>query len=148
MNYSPVDTIVKNLKVLGPEALLYKVDISRAFRHIRIDPGDLDLLGLKHEQLFIDCTLPFGFRHGSVFFQRCTDAVRYIMCKKFKFPHLYNYIDDMIYTGLPHEIYASYNTLITLLHELGLEISQSKLVAPTTRAICLGIKIDTVNKIT
>ena len=73
--------IVHSLKQLGPTALLYKIDISRAFRHIRIDPGDLDFLGLKHGDYYIDGTLLFGFQHGSVFFQRCTDAVRYIMKK-------------------------------------------------------------------
>ena len=146
LNYPSVDTVVNRLKVLGSEALLYKIDISRAFRHIRIDPGDLDLLGLKHDQLFLECTLQFGFRHGSVFFQRCTDAVRYIMSKKFKFPYLCNYIDDLIYTGLPQEIHSSYTTLIALLQELGLEISQSKLVPPTTTAVCLGIEIDTVRR--
>ena len=146
LNYPSVDTVINRLRNLGTEALLYKVDISRAFRHIRIDPGDLDLLGLKHNQYFIDRTLPFGFRHGSVFFQRCTDAVRYIMKNTFQFPHLYNYIDDLIYTGLPQHIYRSYDTLIALLQELGLEISQSKLVAPTTTAICLGIEIDNINR--
>ena len=132
-------------KLWVPRALLYKIDISRAFRHIRIDPGDLDLLGLQHDKLFIDGTLPFGFRHGSVFFQRCTDAVRYIMSHKFQFHHLYNYIDDLIYTGLPVNIWQSFNTLLKILQELGLEISQSKLVAPTTNVICLGIEINTVN---
>ena len=97
LNYPSVDTVVNCLKALDTEALLYKIDISRAFSHIRIDPGDLDLLGLKHEHLFIDCTLPFRFRHGSIFFQRCTDAVRYIMKHKFHSPYLYNYIDDLIY---------------------------------------------------
>ena len=48
LSYPSVDHIVNKLKRLGPGALIYKVDISRAFRHIRIDPGDLDLLGLKH----------------------------------------------------------------------------------------------------
>ena len=43
-----MDDIVASLKELGPKALLYKIDISRAFRHIRIDPGDFDLLRLKH----------------------------------------------------------------------------------------------------
>ena len=141
LNYPSVDSIVNSLKSMGPSAMIYKIDISRAFRHIRIDPGDLDLLGL-----FIDRTLPFGFRHGSVFFQRCTDAVRLIMKNCFKFPHLYNYIDDLVYTGLPDHIYDSYNTLTALLQELGLEISQSKLVAPTTCAVCLGIEINTVNR--
>ena len=146
LKYPSVDDIVHSLRQLGPNALLYKIDISRAFRHIRIDPGDLDLLGLKHGDYFIDGTLPFGFRHGSVFFQRCTDAVRYVMKEKFHYPNLYNYIDDLIYTGLPGDIYQSYHTLIQLLHELGLDISISKLIEPTTVAICLGIEIDTVNR--
>ena len=146
LNYPSVDSIVNSLKSMGPSAMIYKIDISRAFRHIRIDPGDLDLLGLQHQQLFIDHTLPFGFRHGSIFFQRCTDAVRFIMKNCFKFPHLYNYIDDLVYTGLPDHIYDSYNTLTALLQELGLEISQSKLVAPTTCAVRLGIEINMVNR--
>ena len=61
LKYPSVDNIVDSLKQLGPTALLYKIDISRAFRHIRIDPGDLDLLGLRHGEYFIDGTLPFGF---------------------------------------------------------------------------------------
>ena len=64
LKYPLVDHIVESLKQLGPTALLYKIDISRAFRHIRIDPGDLDLLGLRHDDYFIDGTLPFSFRHG------------------------------------------------------------------------------------
>ena len=69
------------------------------------------------------------------------------MKHKFHFSHLYNYIDDLIYTHLPDDIYDSYSTLIELLQDLGLDISQSKLVPPTTKAICLGIEIDTVNPI-
>ena len=146
LNYPSVDSIVNSLKSMGPNAQIYKIDISRAFRHIRIDPGDLDLLGLKHEQLFINRRLPFGFWHRSVFFQRCTDAIRFIMKDRFHFPYLYNYINDLVYTGLPEDIYDSYNTLTHLLQELGLEISQSKLVAPTSCAVCLGIEINTVDR--
>ena len=146
LKYPSIDDIISSLKELGPNALLYKIDISRAFRHIKIDPGYLDLLGLKHGSYYIDITLPFGFRHRSVFFQCCTDAVRYIMQHKFDFPNLYNYIDDLIYSGLPGHIYQSYNQLTLSLQELGLEISPSKLVALTTVAICLGIEINTVNR--
>ena len=146
LKYPSVDDIVHSLKQLGPTALLYKIDISRAFRHIRIDPGDLDLLGIKHGDYFIDGTLPFGFRHGSVFFQRCTDAIRYIMKDTFQFYNLYNYIDDLIYIGLPDDIYHSFHTLMDLLQDLGLEISTSKLVEPTTVAVCLGIEINTINR--
>ena len=146
LKYPSVDHIVDSLKQLGPTALLYQIDISRAFRHIRIDPGDLDLLGLKHGEYFIDGTLPFGFHRGSVFFQCYTDAVRYIMKDKFHFPNLYNYIDDLIYTGLPGDINHSFDTLKALLQELGLEISVAKLIQPTTKAVCLGIEIDTITR--
>ena len=39
LNYPSVDHIVDKLKQLGDSALLFKIDISRAFRHLRIDPG-------------------------------------------------------------------------------------------------------------
>ena len=83
LKYPSVDHIVDSLKELGTGALLYKINIKRAFRYLTIDPGDLDLLGLKHDQYYIDGNLPFGFRHGSVFFQCCSDAIRFIMVDTF-----------------------------------------------------------------
>ena len=59
--YPSIDHIVHQIRKLGPGSLLYKVDISRAFRHLRIDPGDIDLLGILHKDLFLDGSLPFGF---------------------------------------------------------------------------------------
>ena len=56
-----VDNITAELKRLGRGALLYKVDISRAFRHVKVDPGDYDLLGLRWN----DSCVPFGTRHRS-----------------------------------------------------------------------------------
>ena len=146
LKYPSVDHIVDSLKELGTDAVLYKIDIKRAFRHLRIDPGDLDLLGLKHDQYYIDGYLPFGFRHGSVFLQHCSDAIRFIMADTFGYPNLYNYIDDLVYTGLPGVIHQSYNTLLALLQELDLEISTSKLIEPTHIAVCLGIEINSVNR--
>ena len=77
-----------------------------------------------------------------MFFQRCSDAILQIMCQH-GFPHLWNYIDDLIYTGLPSQIFPAYQFLLNLLPKLGLDISQEKLVPPTTVATCLGIQIDT-----
>ena len=79
LSYPSIDHIVHHVKELGPGSLLYKVDISRAFRHLRIDPGDIDLLGILHQDLFLDGSLPFGFRLGSGFFERYSDAIRFIM---------------------------------------------------------------------
>ena len=146
MHYPSVDRIVNKLNEIGPAARIFKVDISRAFRHIRIDPGDIDLLGLHHKgQYYIDLALPFGFRLGSFFFSKLSDRVRYIM-KKYGHNALLNYLDDLIYCGLPSTIDQAYDCLIRLLGDLGLDISWKKLHPPSTQAVCLGILFDTINR--
>ena len=146
MHYPSIDSIIQTLNALGPSAEIFKVDISRAFRHIRIDPGDIDLLGLQHrDKLYLDLSLPFGYRLGAFFFSKISDAVRYIMNKN-GHNALVNYIDDLIYCGLPSNIGSSYQFLLDLLQELGLDISAKKLCPPSTKVICLGIMFDTVNR--
>ena len=53
-----------------------------------------------------------------------------------------NYIDDYIGMGVPSIAWASYTALIELMGELGLTISENKLVPPSTQVTCLGILID------
>ena len=111
-----------------------------------IDPGDIDLLGLQHrDKLYLDLSLPFGYRLGAFFFSKISDAVRFIMNKN-GHNALMNYIDDLIYYGLPSNIGYSYKFLLDLLQELGLDISAKKLCPPSTKVICLGIMFDTVNR--
>ena len=119
------------------------MDISRAFRHVKIDPKDYYLLGLKLDHYYLDTYLPFGFRHGSSIFQRLSDAIRFIMTSKGH--SITNYIDDLIGHALPIQAHESFNTLTSLLQELTLQISSKKLISPTTGAVCLGIEVDTVN---
>ena len=134
LQYPSIENITMALNTLGPGAMLYKVDISHAFRHIRIDPRDIDLLGISHNNLFLDQSLPFRFRHCFVFFQRCSDAIRHIM-HQHGFPGFWNCIDDLIYTRLLSTIHQSCHFLLSLLQELGLDISIEKLVAPATSAV-------------
>ena len=68
LHYPSVDHITQVIRHLGPDALLYTINISRVFRHIRIDPGNLDLLGFHHNNYYFDGSLAFGYRHGSAFF--------------------------------------------------------------------------------
>ena len=144
LKFPSVDLITNSLRNLGPSAQMF--DISRAFRHIKVDPGDIDLLRIKFgNQYFLDRSLVFGFRHGSLIFQRCTDAIRYIMAEH-GYPLLFNCIDDLIYTGLPSQMDASFNFLKNLLEELGLDISPKKLVPPATSVTYLGILINSIQR--
>ena len=63
LKFPSVDLITNLL--LGPSAQMFKIDISRAFRHIKVDPGDIDLLGIKFgNQYFLDCSLVSDFIMG------------------------------------------------------------------------------------
>ena len=139
-----LDTITQKVKENGRGSLLYKIDLSRAFRHIKLDPKDYNLLGLHFSnQIYYDLCLPFGFKHGSAIFQRISDAIRYIMhTKGFK---VTNYLDDIIGHSVCSQASKSFQTLHQLILDLGFEISQKKLVTPSTRVTCLGVEIDTVN---
>ena len=100
LEYPSIDPIIEKVKAIGPGSFLYKVDISRAFRYIRIDLGDIGLLGLHYKHTCLDGSMPFGYRLGSGIFERCNDAIRYIL-KQHSYPNLMNYIDNLIYIDLP-----------------------------------------------
>ena len=102
LHYPSVDGIVHKLNELGPGSLMFKVDISRAFRQLKVDPGEIDLLGLKQDAYFIDQSVPFGYRHGSIFFEKVTDTIRFIM-REHGSNNLFNYVDDLIYCNLHQE---------------------------------------------
>ena len=68
--YPTVEDITTRVTQLGRGSLLYKVDISRDFMHLKMDPFDYNKLGLNWGAYFFDTCLPFGFRHGSSIFQK------------------------------------------------------------------------------
>ena len=112
--------------------------------------------------------MPFGYRLRSGIFERCSDAIRYIIkhgypnllnyiddliyidlpskIHPFGYPNLLNYIDDLIYIDLPSKIHQAYHFLLSLLQDLGLQVSQSKLIPLHTEVTCLSIVANTINK--
>ena len=129
-----IDHITKCIKSLGRGCMIYKIDIKRAFRHVKLDPKDYDLLGLCQNNWFLDTCLLFGFRHRSALFQRLSDAVCHMMCQRGH--DVINYIDDILGIDHPRCIDPSFDALSSLLERLGFEISQNKLVKPSTCVNC------------
>ena len=63
--------------------------------------------------------------------ERLSDAVRYVMHKRgFS---IIDYIDDYVGVGVPSVAFESFNHLTSLMHELGLTISEKKLVPPVQK---------------
>ena len=52
MTLPSIDLITDKVRNLGKGSLLYKIDISRAFRHVKIDPRDYFLLDYFLGHLF------------------------------------------------------------------------------------------------
>ena len=128
--------------MLGKGAHFYKIDISRAFRHIKVDPWDYDLLGLHWRDVYVDTCVPFGGLHGSQIFQHISDAVRHIMHQHGH--KVINYVDDYVGFGVLSDAKTSFDLLYDLSQKLGLTVSQKKLVPPTTSVTCLGVEINTL----
>ena len=136
LTFPSVDDITDALRCLGKGVFLYKVNVSHAFCHVKVDPGDYNLLGLQWNGMYIDTCLPSGMCHGSQIFQHLSDAVCYIMHQN---GHcIIDYIDNYVGVGVPDIASKSFHFLIDLLSRLGLTIGEKKLIKPGTRVVCLG----------
>ena len=61
--YPTIDNIVQKKSQIGPSALLYKMDLKRSHRNLKIDPMDCEVLGLSWRQRTYVALPGFGFKH-------------------------------------------------------------------------------------
>ena len=94
LTLSSLDNLLPTLQCLGSNAHVFKVDISRAFRNVPVDPADAIHLGMKWRgKFYVDKFLAFWAVHGTGIFQHITDFIRYILAKQGFV--VFNYIDDI-----------------------------------------------------
>ena len=108
-----VDDIIRKIMHYGKGSHIFKIDIGRAFRHVKIDPRDYKLLGVKVDDYYVDSCLPFGFRQGTSFFQRISDAVRFMTRQRNV--DVINYVDDICCFSTVSTSYYKYLQVIKLL---------------------------------
>ena len=76
LKYPSVDDLCKIICQKGQGCLLFKRDLSKAYRQIRVDPGDVRKLGFQWQNnLYTDCVISMGVRSGAFICQRTTSAV-------------------------------------------------------------------------
>lgn len=146
LTYPTVDTMAQRVHELGPTCLIYRVDESRSFRQIPLDPFDYGLIGMYWKGLFFfDVNSPQGLRTGAMFCQRTTNAVRYIMNQMGYF--LMNYLDDLHGCELPDRAWKSFEALLRVMRDIRRDIAHNKTTTPCQVVEVLGIWFDIVMQI-
>ncbi len=135
-------TLRDRLREQGKGALLWSIDIERAYRQLRCCPLDWPLLGLKwHQAWYVDRAVPFGVRTGANAMQQVSDGVVDILRQENHF--CIPYIDDLAGADIdPVKAEAAFRRCSELLAELGITEAIKKQCPPTSVMTWLGIQFD------
>ena len=139
-----VDYMTSRVRELGSGCFLYKMDLSRGYRQLRLDPLDWPIMSICHSNMyFMDICPPLGLRTAALMMERTTLAACYIH-------QLYGfttkpYIDDFGGAELEYNRASeALRTLQCILKTVGLEEASHKTVEPTTKMTWLGFDVDSV----
>ena len=129
---------------LGRGAYMYKTDLARDYRQLRVDPHDWPLLGFRWGgRWYMDICPPFGLRTSALFMQRTSEAICYIHRRAGYVSR--PYLDD--FGGAERtssEAQAALQSLQGIMYELGVNEAEKKICPPTQRMIWLGLYYDSV----
>ena len=94
MRLPTIDTMAECVASLQPGSFMFKTDLSRGYKELRLDPGAWPLMGFSFQnKYYFDTSPPFGLRSAAGMMQRTTEAVAYVVGKEGI--KVFPYIDDM-----------------------------------------------------
>ena len=139
-----VDYMEARLLEMGKGAYMYKTDLSRGYRQLRVDPTDWPLLSFTHRGgLFVDICPPFGLRSAAHCMQRTSEAVSFIHGQKGYISR--PYLDDFGGAEATEgEANDALDTLQEVMAELGVQEARHKVCRPARQMVWLGILFDAV----
>lgn len=138
------------VNLVTPDCYLAKVDLSNAYRSVRVHPSNLPFLGLKwvfegqtQPTYMVDQRLPFGGRRSPFIFNELTQAVVRIM-ENLGYTGIVVYLDDFLVVQKDQDrCRQTLNALIHVLRLLGFSVNYSKVAGPTQFLQFLGIDLNT-----
>ena len=141
-----IDDIVNEITKDDCEKDLFKIDIARAFRNLRVDPADAFKFGIQWKgQYYLDVSVAFGWVHGSAAFHMLSDVITYVMAwQSFR---IFAYIDDFVAVSPTHLSCEAFCALSDLIRRLGLPMNEDKRSPPCKALTCLGINIDLASNV-
>ena len=151
-NHFQYQSIQDATDLVTPNCYFAKIDLSNAYRSVKIHQSNLQATGLKwkfkgdnHYTFMVDERMPFGGRKCPEIFNRITQSVRAMMAKK-GFNTIVVYLDDfLIIAKTRAECQAAMESLLKLLRELGFAINYKKIELPTQKLVFLGILLDSTS---
>ena len=136
--YFKFQTLEDALKLVGPGYFLAEIDLKSAYRSVQIQPSNYAGTELKWKfkddkvkfTYFVDTRLMFGGKKVPEIFDCLTQAVCHIMARK-GFSAIVVYLDDFLVIGESElACRAAFEILLSLLSNLGFEITGRKLFSP------------------
>ena len=109
-----IDKLVEKIVSIGVTAKLFKIDLSRAYKQMYIDPMDFELMGFVFNQhMYFDCTLSMGSRSSA----RCCQMVTSVVVFAFRKENYFaiNYLDDLGGCEQERSVQMAYNKLHKIL---------------------------------
>lgn len=135
--------LIEVIKTNGRGSMMWKTDLTRAYRQLRADPLDAPLLGMAVDgKIYIDRCPPFGCRSSAALCQRVANSLVFMMANMGH--RIIAYLDDFAACcSSRREAQNSYNAFIHLAKDLGLKLAEHKSCPPTTHMEWLGYEVDT-----
>ena len=128
----------------GRGAFLYKTDLSRGYRQLRVDPFDWPYLSFRHgESNFMDICPPFGLRSSAMAMQRVSQAIVHLHGRRGYVSRAY--IDD--FGGVESAECTAHKALAALqsiMNALGVQQAVEKICLPAQVMVWLGIEFDSL----
>lgn len=153
VKYASFDSAVRLVVSVGKGALMAKADIESAFRLLPVHPDDFQLLGIKvRDQYFVDKALPMGASCSPALFEKFSTFLEWAIKRAAASDLVTHYMDDMFVVGnadksSPSSCAHLVSCMINVCGELGVPFAPAKWVSPATKAIYLGLEIDSIKMV-
>lgn len=133
--------------VAGRGAWLWKVDLERAYRQLRIDPLAYPLLGVCHRgAYYVDICPSFGCRVSGAAQQRVSQALCALIHEQGY--NVLAYVDDFGGVQASQEVAArAFDAFNQKCAELGMKVAADKSAGPCQKMEWLGFEIDSLELI-
>jgi len=154
-NYGTIAQAVDHIQKLGSDVYLAKIDFKDAFRHCRVRPDEVHLLGLHFRgKTYVDLCLPFGLRTSPAVFNELAHVAMWIASQVARALHprvqfaIVHYLDDFLLVCLglnpARHVMA---TVMNTFTELGLLVNDKKCVDPSKELTFLGVELDVAARV-